>query len=40
MSSREILSTMGHHSRDVRNIIGPERREEVVRAEDITAAPQ
>ena len=35
MSSREILSTMGRHSRHVRSVIGPGRREEVVRAEDI-----
>ena len=35
MSNQEILLTMGHHSRNVRDIIGPKRREEVARAEDI-----
>lgn len=35
MSNQEILLTMGHHSRNVRDIIGPRRREEVARAEDI-----
>jgi response regulator RpfG family c-di-GMP phosphodiesterase len=35
MSSEEIRRVMGHHSSDVETILGPGRREEVARAEDI-----
>jgi len=35
MSSEEIRRIMGHHSSDVETILGPGRREEVARAEDI-----
>lgn len=35
MNSEEIRRVMGHHSRDVEAILGPGRRDEVARAEDI-----
>lgn len=35
MNSEEIRSLKGQHSREVRKILGSERREEVVRADDI-----
>ena len=40
MSSEEIRKIMGHHSREVKTILGPGRREEVARAEDIVAVYQ
>ena len=40
MSSEEIRKIMGHHSRDVKTILGSGRREEVARAEDIVAIYQ
>ncbi len=40
MSSEEIRRIMGHHSREVQTLLGPGRKEEVARAEDIVALYQ
>ncbi len=37
MGSEEIRKVMGRHSRDIPTLLGPGRREEVVRAEDIVS---
>jgi len=40
MGSEEIRRIMGHHSREVQTVLGPGRKEEVARAEDIVALYQ
>ena len=39
MSSEEILRVMGRHSRDIKTLLGPGRKEEIARAEDIVPMP-